>query len=140
MRLETRRGYDWRAAAEGPWPAMLQALEALQRQLHDAASAPPASVPEVLHQEHGVPPDVAAEPREWYALHRRPKIEQVAPERRQVLVRFEWHDGYRRCAGSCLYACVELQWGCYVIKPSAAGTIGAAEEWLMKRAWRAWHR
>jgi hypothetical protein len=97
------------------------------------------SVQEALFHYFGLPLAVIAEPAEWYAYHREPKIVEVVEDRSRVLVRFtaESFSG-EEFGGTCLYACRDGQWGAYPIKPSESRDIATAEAWLVKRKWRQW--
>ena len=102
-----------------------------------AADGMSASVPEVLYHHFEVPLDVAGEPREWYAYHRRPAIREIAPG--LVLVGFSADSFTGPHFGStCLYAERDGVWAAYPVRPNAAETIATAEAWLAKRKWEAW--
>lgn len=67
--------------------------------------------------------------------------DQRSPSRCQtgrVLVRFSAIGPFGSFGGTCLYARREGEWGCYVIKPSAAASLASAEAWLNKRSWEGW--
>jgi hypothetical protein len=97
------------------------------------------SVQEALYHYFGLPLTVIAEPSDWYAYHREPRIVEVGKDRSRVLVRFtaESFSG-EEFGGTCLYAGRDGQWGAYPIKPSESHDIATAEAWLVKRKWRAW--
>ena len=97
------------------------------------------SVQEALFHYFGLPIEVIAEPSDWYAYHRKPKIIETSKDGKRVLVRFtaETISG-GEFSGTCLYAQKEASWGAYPIKPSESKTIADAEAWLVKRKWRAW--
>ena len=97
-----------------------------------------ASVLATLHRTFGVPLDVVAKPREWHALRRRPEIAEHDAKLGRVLVRFSAIGPFGSFGGTCLYALREGEWGCYVIKPSAAASLASAEAWLDKRSWQGW--
>ena len=96
------------------------------------------SVQAVLYQDFGIPIPVLAEPREWYSKHRKPKIVETSDANDRILVRFFAEAMSGTFHGTCLYAFRDEAWNCYTIKPSASTTIGDAEAWLQKRAWRDW--
>lgn len=96
------------------------------------------SVQEVLHRDLGVPLEVLAEPRYWYSMHRTPKLAELDRERQRAPVRFESYSAYGPFRGTCLYACVDGEWDCYTIKPTASATIATAEAWLCKCDWEDW--
>jgi hypothetical protein len=96
------------------------------------------SVQEILHDDHGVPLSVVAEPRHWYELRRQPAIAEVDRDRGRILARFESFGPFGGFGGTCLYAQRDGEWDCYTIKPSAAATIESAEAWLVKRSWEDW--
>jgi len=94
------------------------------------------SVQEALFHYFGVPLTVIAEPSEWYAYHREPKIVEVNQDRTRVLVRFTAENfSGEEFGGTCLYACQDGKWGAYTIKPSENRDIATAEAWLVKRKW-----
>jgi hypothetical protein len=70
------------------------------------------TVPEVLYHVYGVPIPVIAEPREWYAYHRTPKIVEVNDDRSQITVEFTKMDMYygREHGDACVYAQRNGKW------------------------------
>lgn len=143
--LEAQRGNGWDEHARG---TMRVVLNAIQRDRFDRfhglgslARKPKAggsSAQAVLHGTFGIPLDVVAEPREWYARRREPQIVEQDPKRGRVLVRFTAIGPFGSFGGTCLYARRDGAWACYPIKPSAAASIAAAEVWLAKRSWQGW--
>lgn len=101
-------------------------------------SGQPCSTQEALFHYFGLPLEVVAEPRTWYAYHRKPHIVEVSPDRRRVLVRFSASSLSGEFGGTCLYICREGRWEVFTIKPSESDEIGSAERWLEKRKWQAW--
>lgn len=98
------------------------------------------SVQEALFHYFGVPIEVIAEPREWYAYHREPKIVEVAEDETKVLVRFTSDSiSYGEFSGTCLYAIVGGKWQAFTIKPNQSGSIETAMAWLEKRKWQGWY-
>jgi len=97
------------------------------------------TVQEVLFHFFGLPLDVIAEPRIWYAYHRTPTIVSRTPDLTRVLLRFSassWTgQGF---GGTCLYVNRNGVWGAYRIRPSESDTIASAEAWLIKRKWKPW--
>lgn len=91
-----------------------------------------------LRDDFGVPLRVVAEPRHWYAMRREPTIVEADRERGRVLVRFEAFGPFGSFHGTCLYARVDGEWGCYTIRPNASESIRTAEAWLDKRDWEDW--
>lgn len=143
--LEAQRGNGWSEHARGTLRVVLGALERDQfggfHGLGALAKKPKtgdASVLATLHRTFGVPLDVVAEPREWHALRRRPEIAEHDAKLGRVLVRFSAIGPFGSFGGTCLYALREGEWGCYVIKPSAAASLASAEAWLNKRSWQGW--
>jgi hypothetical protein len=132
--LEEPRGNGWSEHKRGSLRTVLGALErdiygtfhglgALVRKRKGGE----ASVQEVLHRDFGVPLRVLAEPRHWYSMRRTPKIVEANRERARVLVRFEAFGPSGPFHGTCLYVRADGEWDCYTIKPSASGSIAAAE-------------
>lgn len=97
------------------------------------------SAQESLYHFFGLPLEVIAEPAEWYAYHRTPKIVEVNDDRTRVLVRFASTSFTGRSfGGTCLYAKVDGEWGAYTIKPNQSQDIASAEAWLDGRGWEDW--
>jgi hypothetical protein len=93
---------------------------------------------EALFHFFGIPIDVIAEPREWYAYHRNPQIIEVSKDHTQVLVAFTADGLYGSFSGVCLYTIVDNRWNAFTIKPNQSGDIATARAWLEKRGWQAW--
>ncbi len=145
MLLEAPRGDSWTEQKRGPLATVLRTLAADSVGTFHGLGAlaedhldgdPPAQV--FLHRGVGVPIRVLAEPRYWYAMHRKPAIAEVSAGRDRVLVRFVAFGLSGPFSGTCLYALRDGEWGCYTIRPSASGAIGTAEAWLGKRGWEGW--
>jgi len=143
--LESQPGTAWSEHARGTLRVVLVALERDRfgrfHGLGSLARKPKAgdsSVLATLHGTFGVPLDVVAEPREWYALRRQPGIVKHDTKRGRVLVRFTAIGPFGSFGGTCLYARRDGEWGCYVIKPSASASIATAEAWLARRSWQGW--
>lgn len=143
--LEAPRRNGWSKHKRGSSRAVLAALErdrygtfhglgALARKRKDGQE----SVQAMLHRDLGVPLPVLAEPRYWYSMHRKPKAVEIDRDRDRVLVSFEAFGPFGSFGGTCLYARVDGEWGCYTIKPSASASIASAEAWLVKRGWEDW--
>lgn len=143
--LEAPRGNGWSEHARGTLRVVLGALErdrfggfhglgALARRSKSGDS----SVLATLHHTFGVPLDVVAEPREWHALQRQPEIVEHDAHRGRVLVRFSAIGPFGSFGGTCLYARRDGEWGGYVIKPSASGSLASSEAWLAKRSGQGW--
>ncbi len=97
------------------------------------------TVQEVLFHYFGVPIEVIAEPREWYAYQRKPEIAEVAEDGTRVLVHFAAYSiSYGEFSGTCLYALVGGKWQAFTIKPNQSGSIEEAVIWLEKRKWQGW--
>lgn len=90
-----------------------------------------------LHRTFGIPLDVVAESRGWHALRRQPDIAEHDATRGRVLVRFSAIGPFGSSGGTCLYAPRDGEWGCYVIKPSAAASLatgrGLAQQAIVAR-------
>lgn len=143
--LEAQRRGGWSEHARGTLRVVLNALERDEfgrfhglGTLAKKQGGGKASVPATLHGTFGIPLAVVAEPREWYALRRQPEIAERDATRGRVLVRFCAIGPFGGFGGTCLYALRDSEWGCYVIKPSAAGSLASAEAWLDKRSWQGW--
>jgi hypothetical protein len=145
MLLEAPRGDAWTEKARGALATVLAILEsdtlgtfhglgALARPRH--RGKPPVQV--VLHRRLGVPIRVLAEPGYWYSMHRTPQLVEIDEARERALVRFASLGSFGEFHGTCLYARRDGEWGCYTIRPSASGTIAAAEAWLEQRGWEDW--
>lgn len=141
--LEAPWGDAWTGACRGPLTDVLAALEADTRGTFHGLGAlatdehdddTPAQV--TLHRELGIPIDVLAEPRDWYARHRVPNIAEVGDD--CALVRFVAETAATRFHGTCLYARRAGEWGCYTVKPSASKDIASAVNWLSARDWVDW--
>jgi hypothetical protein len=97
------------------------------------------SVQEVLYHLFGLPVEVIAEPGEWYARHRTPRIVEVSEEGTEVLVRFSAiSTSGRRFFGTCLYVQRDGEWRACTIKPNQAESIATALTWLEKRGFEDW--
>lgn len=143
--LESQRRSGWSEHARGTLRVVLGALERDRfggfhglGTLARKSKTGDASVLVTLHRTFGIPLDVVAEPREWHALRRQPEIAEHDATRERVLVRFSAIGPFGSFGGTCLYALRDGEWGCYVIKPSAAASLATAEAWLNKRSWQAW--
>lgn len=143
--LEAPRGNGWSEHARGTVRVVLGALERDRfggfhglGSLAEKSKAGDSSMPATLHRTFGVPLDVVAEPREWYALRRQPEIVEHDATRGRVLVRFTAIGPFGSFGGTCLYARRDDEWGCYVVKPSASASLATAEAWLAKRSWQGW--
>jgi hypothetical protein len=143
--LEAQRGNGWSEHARGTLRVVLGALERDRfggfhglGALAKKPKAGDASVLATLHHTFGVPLAIVAEPREWHALGRQPEIAEHDAKRARVLVRFSAIGPFGSFGGTCLYARRDGEWGCYVIKPSAAASLVSAEAWLDKRSWQGW--
>ena len=139
MLLEAPRRNGWSEHGRGPLRAVLGKLERdTEGTFHGLGALvrkPKGGKPrvqEVLQRDFGVPGPVLAEPRHWYEMHRKPVIAEADPARERILVRFESFGPFGDFHGTCLYARVGGEWGCYTIKPSASGSIASAEAWLVK--------
>ncbi len=93
---------------------------------------------EALFHFFGMPIDIIAEPRVWYAYHRRPQMLEVSRDYTQVLVTFTADGLYGSFSGVCLYTVVDNRWKAFTIKPNQSGDIATARAWLEKRGWQAW--
>jgi len=93
---------------------------------------------EALFHFFGMPIDIIAEPRVWYAYHRRPQMLEVSHDYTQVLVAFTADGLYGSFSGVCLYTVVDNRWKAFTIKPNQSGDIATARAWLEKRGWQAW--
>ncbi len=132
----------WSEAKSGSWRVVLGALERDERgTFHGlgslASKGKGGSVQKKL-RALGVPVRVLAEPREWYARHRKPSIVATDKERGRVLVAFEQFGAFGSFGGTCLYARRDGEWSCYTIRPNASASIASAEAWLKKRDWEGW--
>ncbi len=96
------------------------------------------TVQEALFHFFGAPIKVIAEPREWYAYHRRPEIVEVNQDQSGVLVEFSAMSMSGSFGGICLYAIVDDQWQAFTIKPNQSKNIATALTWLEKREWQDW--
>jgi hypothetical protein len=96
------------------------------------------SVQEVLYHYFGLPVEVIAQPRGWYAYHRTPRIVECGKDRTRVLVEFSAMSLSGSFGGTCLYALRDGRWEVYTIRPSESGSIATAEAWLVKRKWKGW--
>jgi hypothetical protein len=145
MLLETPRGNSWVEHKRGQLATVLKVIEedgegtfhglgslvAKQRGANRLAQV-------VLHRDFKVPVPILAEPRYWYSMHRKPVIAEISDSNDRVLVRFVGDGMSGSFYGTCMYALRDGAWGCYTIKPNAAGTIATAETWLNKRNWEDW--
>ncbi len=151
--LEAECGTSWSEHARGTLRVVLGALERDRfGDFHGLGALVGKSKPgdstviATLHDTYGIPLAVVAEPREWYALQRQPKIVEHDAERVRVLVRFTAIGHIGSFDGTCLYARRDDAWGCYPVKPSASdrvkpsasASIASAEAWLAKRSWQEW--
>ena len=70
------------------------------------------TVPEVLYHVFGVPIPVIAEPREWYAYYRTPKIIEVSEDNTSITVEFTKLDTYygREVGDTCVYKKQDEMW------------------------------
>ena len=93
---------------------------------------------EALFHYFAIPINVIAEPRVWYAHHRKPCIVEACDDRQRVLVRFLTSSLSGSFGGTCLYIVRDGEWRAYTIKPSESDDIESAERWLKKRKWKAW--
>ena len=93
---------------------------------------------EALFHFFGIPIAIIAEPREWYAYHRKPQIIEVSEDHTQVLVEFTAEGLYGSFSGVCLYVIVDNRWNAFTVKPNQSGNIATARTWLEKRGWQAW--
>jgi hypothetical protein len=144
--LEAPRRNGWSEHQRGSSRSVLAALERdpygtfhglgalAQKKTKDGKEG----VQAMLHRELGVPLVVLAEPRDWYSMHRTPKLVEIDRQRNRALVSFEAFGPFGSFGGTCLYAQVGGEWGCYSIKPSESGSIASAEAWLIKRDWEDW--
>jgi len=145
MLLESPRGSNWTEHKRGPLATVLKVVEGdTAGTFHGlgclvSAQSPGNPAPQlILFRDFGIPVEVLAEPRDWYSRHRQPEIVEASDSKDLLLVRFV-HDGFASpIEGTCLYARREALWGCYTIKPSAAGSISTAQAWLEKRKWKDW--
>jgi len=104
-----------------------------------ADSGKGCTVQEVLFHFFGLPIEVIAQPAVWYSHHRTPQIIEFSEDRTRVLVRFTAVSmSGSSFGGICLYTQREGRWGAYPIKPSESQSIATAEQWLVKRKWKAW--
>jgi hypothetical protein len=143
--LESPRRASWTEHGRGTPSEMLQLAERdREGTFHGlgallAGDEHPPAVQQVLHRGFGIPVPVLAQPRYWYAMHRRPRIVESDAARGRVLVRFESESRTGEAiSGTCLYAKRDGQWGCHAIRPNASANIASAEAWLEKRSWRGW--
>ena len=150
MLLESPYGASFAEHARATLPRVLAAVERDPRgTLHGLGSlvakrptrrgmGVAKSAAQALRDVFGVPLRVIAEPRHWYAMRRAPRIVERDPARGRVLVEFTATGLFGGFGGTCLYARRDGEWRCYTIKPSASGSIAAAEAWLVKRKWEDW--
>lgn len=98
------------------------------------------SAQETLFHYFGVPIEVVAEPTEWYAYNRKPKIEEVSQDRTKILVSFTAFNLSfgSEFGGTCLYTVVDHEWQAFKIRPNQSGSIPEATVWLEKRKWKGW--
>ena len=70
------------------------------------------TVQEVLYHVFDVPIPVIAEPREWYAYHRTPKIIEISEENTSITVEFTKLDTYygRETGDTCIYKKQDEMW------------------------------
>jgi hypothetical protein len=143
--LESPHRNSWTEHKRGPLATVLRVLERDTRgTFHGLGSlvAKPhggeRSAQVILHRDLKISLRVLAEPRYWYAMHRRPVIAEVNKTKDRVLVRFVASGISGPFHGTCLYALRDGKWCCYTIKPSASQTIVSAEQWLDKRNWEDW--
>lgn len=97
------------------------------------------SVPEALYHYFKLPIKIIAQPRVWYAYHRKPQIVECSKDRTRILVRFvssSWSG--ETFGGTCLYLNWEGEWGANTIRPNQSDSIATAEAWLVKRKWEPW--
>lgn len=145
MLLEAPHRNSWTEHKRGQFATVLKVLERDTQGTFHGLGSLVAKQPEreastqlILHRDLKIPIYVLAEPRYWYALHRRPVIAEISDAKDRVLVRFATCGISGSFHGTCLYALWGGKWGCYTIKPSASQTISAAEKWLDKRNWKDW--
>jgi hypothetical protein len=142
LEVEGRSG--WGLVERDSLPAVLKAIErdrlgifhgmgALAKRTRKKAGG--GGVQETLRRQLGIPLPVLAEPRDWYAKRRKPAIKEVDADRGRALVRFESYGTYGPFHGTCLYARIDGEWGCYIVTASAEDTIASAEAWLAKHGW-----
>lgn len=99
----------------------------------------PCSVQAVLYHFFQLPITVIAEPREWYAYHRRPQFMEISTDNTKVLVQFSASSmNGATFGGTCLYIKQNHLWTVYRIKPNQSSSIDSAIQWLEKREWRGW--
>jgi len=95
-------------------------------------------VQEILFHYFGVPISTVAEPREWYAYHRTPRIREIG-ESNHILVDFMSMSRYGDdFGGTCLYTNKSGQWDFFRIRPNQSTTIDSSIFWLEKRKWKDW--
>lgn len=99
-----------------------------------------STVQEVLFHYFGMPIEVVAEPRRWYALKRQPRIAEVSRDRTAVLVRFSAFNLSfgTEFSGTCLYIRIDGAWRDFTIKPNRSESIAQAVAWLESRQWQGW--
>lgn len=96
-----------------------------------------ATVVEVLYHGFCLPIPVIAEPRAWWARHRRPAV--VEHRHDAVLVQFGQVSAHGdHFGGRCLYTRRDGEWGAYTIRPNRSASIETSLAWLQMRAWRPW--
>lgn len=105
-----------------------------------AGSGAECTVQEILFHYFGMPVDVIAEPREWYAYRREPRIIEISKDPGAVLVRFSSLNISfgMEFSGSCLYTFVNNRWQAFTVKPNQSESIAKAIAWLEKRQWQGW--
>lgn len=145
MLLESPRGDSWREHKRGLLATVLEHVEGDTRgTFHGLGSllakerGSEPSIQWILRHDLEIPIRVLAEPEYWYSMHRKPVIAEIGEANDRVLVRFVAYGMSGAFHGTCLYALVDGEWGCYTIKPNASETIGAAERWLDEREWEDW--
>jgi hypothetical protein len=105
----------------------------------DAETGQDCTVQEALYHFFGVPIAIIAEPREWYAYHRQPRILEVSQDKTKVLVWFEAMSmSGERFGGTCLYMKRGDTWHAFRIRPNQSGSIETTVAWLEKRQWQDW--
>ena len=141
--LEAPGWAKWREGARGTFRIALNALERDRYSVFHGLGAlagrrkrSATSVQESLLRDFGMPIEVVAEPREWYAKRRTPRI--LEADRERVLVEFTAIGPFGSFGGRGLYARRDGVWGFYAIRPREAASIARAEAWLEKRDWQGW--
>jgi hypothetical protein len=76
----------------------------------------------------------------WPAYRPRPKVAKLGSSElgRVHAAAAQAFGPFGSFGGTCLYAQVGGEWGCYSIKRSESGSIASAEAWLIKRDWEDW--